>query len=177
MTYYEKYIKYKLKYLNLQHGGSNNFNNLTKEKTSYWDGKDGNLFYHPKYGILYEQTHYATDGGPTYHLEDGTQFKEVSFIWKPNPKPNKDDNDFSKDLRKIGVYSGSQQYIKPDKKSFPELVGKTIDDAVNYMKKNYPYMEAVPIKEGTLRIQNYDTQRVWIDYDTNGFVSITPKIG
>ncbi|AYV75399.1 MAG: hypothetical protein Terrestrivirus1_273 [Terrestrivirus sp.] len=176
MTYYAKYIKYKLKYLNLQHGGSG-------EKTSYWDGKDGNLFYHPKYGILYEQTHYATDGGPTFHLEDGTQVKEISFIWKPevitlpNPKPNKDDDDFSKDLRKIGVYSGSQQYIKPDKKSFHELVGKTVDDAVNFMKKNYPYMNAAPIKVGTLRIQNYDTQRVWIDYDANGLVSITPKIG
>lgn len=140
MAYYQKYIKYKSKYLNLQNtsifGVNTNISNNVlqhggqNKKTSYWDNKSGDLFYHPKYGILYQITHYATDGGPTYHLKDGTQVHQNTFIWKPNPKLNPKD-DFLKDLQKIGTYSGSNQYINPEKKQFPELVGKTTNDAMS----------------------------------------------
>lgn len=89
-------------------------NSDNNDKT-YWDGKNGDLFYHPKYGILYQVTHYEVDGGPTYHLEDGAQIHEVAFIWRPNA-PTKPDQ-FSDELQKIGTYSGSVQYIDPDKES------------------------------------------------------------
>jgi len=140
-----------------------------------WSNKSGDLFYHPKYGILYQVTQYEVDGGPTYHKSDGTQVHADSFVWKPSLNNNQ--NIFSKELRKIGTYSGSHQYINPEKKSFPELKGLPLEFAVQYIKDDYPYLKGVPIKVGEPRIQDFRTDRVWLDYDSNYKIANIPTIG
>ena len=143
-----------------------------------WSNKTGDLFYHPKYGILYQVTHYEVDGGPTYHKSDGTQVHEDTFVWQPTLNKNKNKEDiFSKELRKIGIYSGSQQYINPEKKSFPELKGAQLDFAMQYIKDDYPYLKGMPIKVGEARIQDLRTDRVWLDYDSNYKIANIPTIG
>lgn len=175
-------------YIYFQHGGFDKIEVQEEikddKKKMSWSGYSGTLYYHPAYGILHQITHYEVDGGPTYHQENGKEVHRGIFIWKSNPKMSdtlkekiKLDEKFASDLQKIGTYSGSKQFINPEKKSFPELENKSLDYGIKYMKDNYPYLSVIPIKSTDLVIDDFRTYRVWLRYGTDNKISIIPTIG
>lgn len=75
------------------------------------------------------------------------------------------------------VKSYNYNKVDPNKESFPELQGKSAEYALKYLNENYPHLKCYPIEHGSVRIQDLNSERVWLDYDENNNITLVPRIG
>lgn len=62
-------------------------------------------------------------------------------------------------------------------KSWPELVGKTGEEAEEKIKNDHPSLSVSVVPEGSMMTMDYRTDRVRIMVDEDGKVNAAPKVG
>jgi hypothetical protein len=64
------------------------------------------------------------------------------------------------------------------KNSWPELLGRNIDEAVEIIKSENPNLNVTKVPPGTMLTRDYRTDRVRVYYDpSNNNVNVIPRTG
>lgn len=67
--------------------------------------------------------------------------------------------------------------MSDNKNSWPELEGKTGEEAKRVIQEQYPYLNIYIVPENSPVIMDYRTDRVWVFINTDGIVTRTPRVG
>ncbi|UJR23214.1 hypothetical protein I4U23_026233 [Adineta vaga] len=66
--------------------------------------------------------------------------------------------------------------MSSDKQSWPELIGKPVDEAIEIIKKENSNLDVIKLKEGSPVTEDFRSNRVRVFFNKDGNVSSTPTI-
>ncbi|CAF1255888.1 unnamed protein product [Rotaria sordida] len=65
----------------------------------------------------------------------------------------------------------------PGRESWPGLVGMPADEAVVVIQRQKPYLEVIPVPEGSRIAMDFRQDRVRVFFDDDYLVSSVPRVG